>query len=555
MIKKKYPLAFTFVIGFTFLLVATVQADCPADIAWYWTLNEKVAGVYADSLNVKPGTGADDPVPTAGIIQGAQLFDGDTTGIEVSPGGIGLFGDESFTFEMWVKNEGDLAAGAQNTQVAFGRDDSEVTSLQYFVGIRDDDGPDVAVARLQSDAGEGATTLTGTTDVTDGDWHYIVFVRNNALATDNNILYVDGQIEATLTVDYTGDFGSATAPITIGYLADSFRFDGAIDEVAVYKRALPQSEIQQHFNAKRNYCGETALETLAVGDLNGDGRADLAGVQSSGQVYYSTYLSTWVNIPGNLQSIVTGDFNGDGDADLAGVNSVGKVFYTTDLETWTNIPGTVTTIVTGDFNGDGDDDIAGINPAGVASKVFYTTNLSTWTPIPGLITSIVAGDFDGNGTDDIAGINPNGVISKIFYTTDLTTWTPIPGLITSIAVGDFNGDGDDDIAGINPNGVISKIFYTTDLTTWTPIPGLITSIAVGDFNGDGDDDIAGINPAGVVAKIFYTTDLENWVTVPGVLDTITTGDFDDDGNDDLAGVNSAGKTFYTLDLANWNYIP
>ncbi len=299
----------------------------------------------------------------------------------------------------------------------------------------------------------------------------------------------------------------------------------------------------------------TLLKFLTTGDLNGDGRDDLAGVMASGSIWYSTNLTTWVNIPGDLQTIVTGDFDGDGNDDLAGVNSVGRVWYSLDLSSWVNIPGMVETIVAGDFDGDGDDDIAGINPNGVIAKVFYTPNLSTWTPIPGLITSITTGDFDGDGDDDIAGINPNGVIAKVFYTTNLSTWTPIPGLITSITTGDFDGDGYDDIAGINPDGVISKIFYTTDLSTWTPIPGLITSIVAGDFDGDKDDDIAGINPNGVISKIFYTTDLVNWTTVPGELDMITTGDFDADGLDDLAGVNSIGKTFYTTDLANWTYIP
>ena len=298
------------------------------------------------------------------------------------------------------------------------------------------------------------------------------------------------------------------------------------------------------------------FESVVTGDLNNDGSDDLAGVSISEQVRYSTDLTTWTDITGELETIVCGDLNGDGNDDIAGVNSIGQVWYTTDMSSWTNIPGIVAAIVTGDLDGDGDDDIAGINPNGMISKIFYTTDLSTWTPIPGLITSIVTGDLDGDGDDDIAGINPNGVISKIFYTTNLSTWTPIPGLITLIITGDLDGDGNDDIAGINPNGVISKIFYTTDLSNWTPIPGLITSIVAGDFDGDGDDDIAGINPNGVLAKIFYTNDLVNWNIIPGALDMITTGNFNADGRDDLAGINrSTGMTWHTTDLATWTNIP
>jgi len=57
-----------------------------------------------------------------------------------------------------------------------------------------------------------------------------------------------------------------------------------------------------------------------VGDFDGDGKADdLAGLNGAGNVYYTTNLSTWRNIPGTLSKIVVGDFDGDGKADdLAG---------------------------------------------------------------------------------------------------------------------------------------------------------------------------------------------------------------------------------------------
>jgi hypothetical protein len=42
-----------------------------------------------------------------------------------------------------------------------------------------------------------------------------------------------------------------------------------------------------------------------------------------------------------LTQLVVGDFNGDGRSDLAGINS-GYIYYTTDLVHWTNIPGLLT---------------------------------------------------------------------------------------------------------------------------------------------------------------------------------------------------------------------
>jgi hypothetical protein len=76
-----------------------------------------------------------------------------------------------------------------------------------------------------------------------------------------------------------------------------------------------------------------------AGDFNGDGKADLAGLNSNGAIYYSTNLTTWYNIPGALSRLVTGDFNGDGKADLAGLNSKGASYYTTNCSVWTPISG------------------------------------------------------------------------------------------------------------------------------------------------------------------------------------------------------------------------
>ncbi len=74
-------------------------------------------------------------------------------------------------------------------------------------------------------------------------------------------------------------------------------------------------------------------------DLNGDGRADLAGLTAAGQIFYSTNLSTWTNIPGLLSQLVAADLNGDGRADLAGIADNGQVVYSTNLSTWSSTGG------------------------------------------------------------------------------------------------------------------------------------------------------------------------------------------------------------------------
>jgi hypothetical protein len=46
------------------------------------------------------------------------------------------------------------------------------------------------------------------------------------------------------------------------------------------------------------------LEQLVPGDFNGNGSSELAGLTSGGQIYYTTNLSTWAQIPGALSELM-----------------------------------------------------------------------------------------------------------------------------------------------------------------------------------------------------------------------------------------------------------
>jgi len=287
---------------------------------------------------------------------------------------------------------------------------------------------------------------------------------------------------------------------------------------------------------------------VITGDLNGDGSADIAGIDTAGKVWYTTDLSTWQDIPGRtLAKIATGDLNGDGNDDIVGVDASGSIWYRANLNTWISIKGKLADLVTGNFDGDGDDDIAGVNATG---KVWYTNNLgNTWTQIPGrILAKIATGDLNGDSNLDIVGVDGSG---KISYTTNLSSWVSIPGILVKIVTGDLDGDGDDDIAGLNSLG---KLWYTTNLSSWTNIRGILEEIATGNLDGDSDDDIAGVNAIG---RVWYTTNLgSTWTQISGqTLETIATGDLNGNGNDDIAGVDAPGKVWYSTNLSTWINIP
>jgi len=71
-------------------------------------------------------------------------------------------------------------------------------------------------------------------------WHQLTMVRNNA----NYSFYLDGSSIGT-TTNSSAAFSDPTAPFTIGYEEPVLTYNGAIDEVVLYNRALTAGEVQQ----------------------------------------------------------------------------------------------------------------------------------------------------------------------------------------------------------------------------------------------------------------------------------------------------------------------
>ncbi|PYC71674.1 hypothetical protein C7C46_26695 [Streptomyces tateyamensis] len=234
----------------------------------------------------------------------------------------------------------------------------------------------------------------------------------------------------------------------------------------------------------------------AAGDFNGDGRTDLAVVGDTNDLrLYPGNADGTLNIgPGaqmwplgglwqGFKAIAAGDFNGDGRADLAGIDANNDLrLYTGDGQGHLNggalmWPGGglwqgFKAIVAGDFNGDGKADIAGID-ANNDLRLYLgngdgTLNTGTggWKMLAGNgnwvnFHGLAAGDFNGDGKADIAGIDANNDMRLYAGNGDGTINTSSGGLMWpgggqwggfgAITAGDFDHDGKADIAGIDAN--------------------------------------------------------------------------------------------------------
>ena len=232
---------------------------------------------------------------------------------------------------------------------------------------------------------------------------------------------------------------ASSGPSINGIAAADFNRDG-IDDLATangFVTAIGNDDVSIVFG---NHAGVVGLAhhvalppggdatALAVGDFDGNGRADLAVADSSGHI-----------------SVLIG--NGFGDFGIAPSIPVGN-----------NRP---TSIAVGDFNHDTKQDLAVTYGDANVVTILLGDGLGAFTPAdPVSIVnfgtdsfSVVVGDFDGNGNQDLAVASYGNSYIEIFNGDGVGHFgSPIfllPGAGTkpdSLAVADFNHDGKLDLA-------------------------------------------------------------------------------------------------------------
>jgi len=203
------------------VLAGIATAADPGLVAWY-----RFDGDATDSSgNDLHGTEMGDPTYEAGVFGQAINLDG--TGDYVDCGLDPKFDITDFiTFTYWIKVN------------AFDKQWNTVIS-------RGDDSWRSSRAGLESymEAAVGGTAgnyTFGITPVDDGEWHHIGWVYDGTM----NYLYLDGEVDATEV--NSGQITVSSYPLYIGDNSQATgRFwNGLIDDVMIFNRALSHEEIQ-----------------------------------------------------------------------------------------------------------------------------------------------------------------------------------------------------------------------------------------------------------------------------------------------------------------------
>ena len=470
-----------------------------------------------------------------------------------------------------TSSSGSIASSSFAAKVDFATGSSP---RSVAIGDIDGDGkPDLAIANSSgtvsvlrnADIPPTITSFTPTL-AKPGDAVTITGTNFNTTTTNNIVFF--GATRATVTAATTTSLtvtvptGATYGSITLLNTGSSLACASLANFNPIY--SLAKTSIGTgDFEAKQDFTTAFSPISVAIGDLDGDGKPDLVianytsntvsvfrNTSTSGSIGSGSFAAKQDFTTGtNPISVAVGDLDGDGKPDLAianqGSNKVSVLRNTS----------TSGSISSGSF----------------AAKVDYTTGSGAYY--------VAIGDVDGDGNPDLAVLNRNSGTVSIFRNTstngsigsgsfapkqDFTTG----GTPTSIAMGDLDGDGKPDLVVVNQGSNTVSVLRNTatsgsigsgsfaakvDFTTGSnPL-----SVAVGDLDGDGKPDLAVANYNSNTVSVFRNTSSSGSITSSSFaakVDFITgqfpiavaIGDIDGDGKPDLAAANQAANTVSVL---------
>ncbi len=311
------------------LIGPNMCTPAPADTTSWWGGDNNAL----DMVGTNHGTLVNDATYAAGKVNQAFSFDGTDDYVEMSGNATGVFGASAFTVDFWMyaNNNG---------------------SNTYLMGKSDPDGGTGWDVRLDNNTiqvigvnGWGFN-ITSDASVTAGAWHHI-----SISATDTQVnLYIDGVLKGTSA---RNTISTTTNPFRIGDTSNfgGTAFNGFIDEVDVFNRALTGEEIAAIYNT--GSAGKCRSCVPPPSDMAAWWKAENDGEDSVG-THDGTLINGTTFAPGKVGTA----FKFDGADDAVHVGMLGNVGLNEtqpfSLSAWVNshAPATGSQVIAGNYMGE-----------------------------------------------------------------------------------------------------------------------------------------------------------------------------------------------------------
>lgn len=206
----------------------------------YWKLDETVAGPVIDCYGSNHGTNHGAAINQTGQVESAYSFKDNKNYLSFPYSDDWDFGSGDFTIEFWFN------PAAQRRMAVFAGDTDYWLGIDFhYQGTKNiniwasSTGTSWDLIRAD-DNGNGV----GSISIPLNQWSHIVYTRDG----NQWMTYINGVPDVNITVS-----GSLVNKIENKRIAKwgspvaAFGFDGLIDELAIYKRSLQPSEIQEHY--------------------------------------------------------------------------------------------------------------------------------------------------------------------------------------------------------------------------------------------------------------------------------------------------------------------
>lgn len=196
------------------------------NIVSYWKLDES-SGNASDSVGSNTATNVGIATYSAGKINNGVNLDGSSQyfTFDTCP----QTGNGSFSISAWVKAD---TLGSANCIVSFG---TSSTSQAITFDLRG--------SKLYADFYAG-TTVTGATTLSTATWYFVVLTFDGT----NIRLYLNASLDAT-SANTSANIVDGSGAIGRAFWASGNYFDGLVDEIGLWSRALSGSEITQLYNS------------------------------------------------------------------------------------------------------------------------------------------------------------------------------------------------------------------------------------------------------------------------------------------------------------------
>jgi hypothetical protein len=211
----------------------------PSGLISWWSAD----GNANDIFGGHPGVSSNGVTFVQGMVEQAFNFNGSNSFVQVADNpklSPHAGPDGEMTIEAWVKIDRLPPGSGQARRVIVAK--GTTNQWEFSLYVRSSGAAQFAMWRDLSTS-DYANVSGGNLSVS--NWHHVAGVISKGRSMS---LYVDGALVA-LTTTFNGGTAHGASPLFIGKRGDGQNLDGAVDEVAIYDRALGPSEIAAIYNA------------------------------------------------------------------------------------------------------------------------------------------------------------------------------------------------------------------------------------------------------------------------------------------------------------------